>query len=141
MKPNNLLIAPDGTLKIADFGLAREYADQDSKMTCQVVTLFVDHHTLLNMPSVDPFFSSSPRWYRPPELLFGARQYSTGVDMWATGCIFAELMLRVPYMAGENDIEQLNIIFRALGSPTESEWPVRPSFFRSMVRQEPFCSL
>ncbi|KAK4705978.1 cyclin-dependent kinase 7, partial [Phenoliferia sp. Uapishka_3] len=101
MKPNNLLIAADGTLKIADFGLAREYADQGAKMTCQVVT----------------------RWYRPPELLFGARSYSTGVDNWAAGCIFAELMLRVPYMAGESDFEQLNTIFRALGTPTESDWP------------------
>ncbi|KAL8279956.1 hypothetical protein RQP46_007537 [Phenoliferia psychrophenolica] len=101
MKPNNLLIAADGTLKIADFGLAREYADQGAKMTCQVVT----------------------RWYRPPELLFGARAYSTGVDNWAAGCIFAELMLRVPYMAGESDFEQLNTIFRALGTPSENDWP------------------
>ncbi|ORY70635.1 kinase-like domain-containing protein, partial [Leucosporidium creatinivorum] len=101
MKPNNLLIARDGTLKIADFGLAREYADEGAKMTCQVVT----------------------RWYRPPELLFGARSYSTGVDNWAAGCIFAELMLRVPYMAGESDFEQLNTIFSALGTPTETEWP------------------
>ena len=85
MKPNNLLISSNGVLKIADFGLAREYADEStSKMTCQVVT----------------------RWYRPPELLLGARSYSTGVDLWATGCIFAELMLRVPFMAGESDMEQ-----------------------------------
>jgi len=103
MKPNNLLIAADGTLKIADFGLAREYADDPScRMTCQVVT----------------------RWYRPPELLMGARSYSTGVDNWAAGCIFAELMLRVPYMAGESDMDQLRIIFQALGTPTEADWPV-----------------
>ncbi|GAA5823668.1 hypothetical protein JCM10212_007091 [Sporobolomyces blumeae] len=101
MKPNNLLISADGTLKIADFGLAREYADEGAKMTCQVVT----------------------RWYRPPELLLGARSYSTGVDTWAAGCIFAELMLRVPFMAGESDMEQLNTIFTALGTPIEAEWP------------------
>jgi len=101
LKPNNLLIAVDGTLKLADFGLAREFADEGLKMTCQVVT----------------------RWYRSPELLMGARAYSTGVDMWATGCIFAELMLRVPFMAGENDLEQLSTIFRALGTPTEEDWP------------------
>jgi len=101
MKPNNLLIASDGTLKIADFGLAREFADPGTRMTCQVVT----------------------RWYRPPELLYGARAYSTGVDIWAVGCIFAELMLRTPYLAGENDFDQLNTIFRALGTPTEQEWP------------------
>ncbi|GAA5850646.1 hypothetical protein JCM9279_006373 [Rhodotorula babjevae] len=101
MKPNNLLISADGVLKLADFGLAREYADEAAKMTCQVVT----------------------RWYRCPELLLGARSYSTGVDMWATGCIFAELMLRVPFIAAESDMEQLNLIFTALGTPTEQEWP------------------
>ncbi|EGG12024.1 uncharacterized protein MELLADRAFT_32688 [Melampsora larici-populina 98AG31] len=101
MKPNNLLIASDGTLKIADFGLAREYADPGTRMTCQVVT----------------------RWYRPPELLYGARAYSAGVDIWAAGCIFAELMLRTPYLVGESDFDQLNTIFKALGTPTEQEWP------------------
>ncbi|BGP41158.1 TFIIH complex serine/threonine-protein kinase subunit kin28 [Rhodotorula kratochvilovae] len=101
MKPNNLLISADGVLKLADFGLAREYADEAAKMTCQVVT----------------------RWYRCPELLLGARSYSTGVDMWAAGCIFAELMLRVPFMAAESDMEQLNMIFTALGTPTEQDWP------------------
>lgn len=47
--------------------------------------------------------------------------------MWATGCIFAELMLRVPFIAAESDMEQLNLIFTALGTPTEQEWPVRRS--------------
>ena len=45
--------------------------------------------------------------------------------MWAAGCIFAELMLRVPFMAAESDMEQLNMIFTALGTPTEQDWPVR----------------
>lgn len=68
------------------------------------------------------------RWYRPPELLLGAQSHSTGVDIWATGCIFAELMLRVAFMQGNNDIDQLNQIFKVLGTPTEAEWPVRPLF-------------
>ncbi|KIY73317.1 CMGC/CDK/CDK7 protein kinase [Cylindrobasidium torrendii FP15055 ss-10] len=101
LKPNNLLIAGDGRLKIADFGLAREFADPGAKMTCQVITL----------------------WYRPPELLFGARYYSSAVDIWSVGCIFAELMLRTPYLTGESDMDQLQTIFRALGSPTEQDWP------------------
>lgn len=101
LKPNNLLIAADGQLKIADFGLARDFADPGYKMTCQVIT----------------------RWYRPPELLFGCRYYSTAVDMWSVGCIFAELMLRTPYLPGESDMDQLKTIFRALGTPTEEEWP------------------
>ncbi|PWN41069.1 Pkinase-domain-containing protein [Ceraceosorus guamensis] len=100
LKPNNLLIAPSGELKIADFGLARGFGEPGQKMSNQVVT----------------------RWYRCPELLLGARHYSTAVDMWSVGCIFAELHLRVPYMAGESDLEQLSIILRALGTPTEKEW-------------------
>lgn len=63
-------------------------------------------------------------WYRCPELLLGARSYSTGVDVWAAGCIFAELMLRVPFMAAESDMDQLDVIFSALGTPTEQDWPV-----------------
>ncbi|CAL1714766.1 unnamed protein product [Somion occarium] len=101
LKPNNLLIAADGQLKLADFGLARDFADPGYKMTCQVIT----------------------RWYRPPELLFGCRYYSTAVDIWSVGCIFAELMLRTPYLPGESDMDQLKTIFRALGTPTEEDWP------------------
>ncbi|KAN0065328.1 TFIIH complex serine/threonine-protein kinase subunit kin28 [Thecaphora frezii] len=101
LKPNNLLISPEGELKIADFGLAREFGDPGARMTSQVITL----------------------WYRPPELLLGARAYSAAVDMWSVGCIFAELMLRTPYLPGESDLEQLTTIFRALGTPTDKDWP------------------
>lgn len=73
MKPNNLLIDRNGVLKIGDFGLAKFFGSPNRVYTHQVVT----------------------RWYRPPELLFGARNYGVGVDMWATGCIMAELLLRV----------------------------------------------
>jgi cyclin-dependent kinase 7 len=71
-------------------------------MTCQVIT----------------------RWYRPPELLYGSRYYGTAVDIWSVGCIFAELMLRIPYLPGESDMDQIKTIFRALGTPTEDDWPV-----------------
>lgn len=101
LKPNNLLIAADGQLKLADFGLARDFGDYSKPMTSQVVT----------------------RWYRSPELLLGGQHYGYGVDIWAIGCIFAELMLRTPYLAGDNDLGQLQTIFRALGTPTEDDWP------------------
>jgi cyclin-dependent kinase 7 len=104
-----LLLSTSGVLKIADFGLgillimiARMYGDPDSKMTSQVVT----------------------RWYRAPELLLGAKLYGDRVDVWAVGCIFAELMLRTPYFAGDTDLGQLDTMFRALGTPTEQDWPV-----------------
>lgn len=61
-------------------------------LTRRVVScLFVLRFVKLNSVFIDPF----PRWYRSPELLFGARMYGVGVDMWAVGCILAELLLRV----------------------------------------------
>ena len=77
------------------------------------------------------------RWYRPPELLFGAQSYSSGVDIWAVGCIFAEIILRTPlfpglkifyfmlcnFFSGESDMEQLGKIFNVLGTPNSTNWP------------------
>ncbi|KAL1117596.1 hypothetical protein AAG570_003911 [Ranatra chinensis] len=101
LKPNNLLINSLGVLKIGDFGLAKYYGSPNRIYTHQVVT----------------------RWYRSPELLFGARMYCTGVDMWAVGCILAELLLRVPFLPGESDLDQLTRIFHTLGTPNEQTWP------------------
>ena len=100
LKPNNLLVNSDGVLKIGDFGLAKFYGSPNRIYTHMVVT----------------------RWYRAPELLFGARIYGTGVDVWAVGCILAELLLRVPFVAGETDLDQLAKIFQAMGTPTEETW-------------------
>lgn len=96
------MISSKGELKLADFGLAKLFGSPDRRYTPQCVT----------------------RWYRAPELLFGSEQYGPSVDIWAVGCIFAELMLRTPYFPGENDIDQLGKIFAALGTPTEEQWPV-----------------
>ncbi|KAK2788924.1 TFIIH complex serine/threonine-protein kinase subunit kin28 [Onygenales sp. PD_12] len=101
IKPNNLLIASDGEVKLADFGLARSFADPYLNMTHQVIT----------------------RWYRPLELLYGARQYSGAVDIWSTGMVFAELLLRVPFAAGNTDMDQITKIIGAFGTPTEENWP------------------
>ena len=101
IKPNNLLIAADGEVKLADFGLARSFADPYRPMTSQVIT----------------------RWYRPPELLFGARYYSGAVDVWSMGTVFAERILRVPFLPGNTDLHQLELICNAIGTPTEENWP------------------
>lgn len=103
IKPNNLLIAANGEIKLADFGLARSFADPYRPMTSRVITI----------------------WYRPPELLFGARHYSGAVDIWSVGLVFAELVLRTPYIAGNSDkeVEQVALICKAVGTPTEDNWP------------------
>jgi serine/threonine protein kinase len=63
------------------------------------------------------------RWYRAPELLYGATSYGTGVDIWAMGCIFAEMMLGEPIFPGCSDIDQLSRIVKVLGNPNEECWP------------------
>ena len=49
--------------------------------------------------------------------------YGTGIDIWAVGCILAELLLRTPFFPGESDLDQLTKIFQAMGTPTEETWP------------------
>ena len=56
--------------------------------------------------------------------MFGARSYGTGVDMWAVGCILAEMLVRCPYFPGDSDLDQLTRIFTALGTPTDENWKV-----------------
>ncbi|KAJ2977550.1 hypothetical protein NUW58_g7778 [Xylaria curta] len=101
IKPNNLLIAADGEVKLADFGLARYFADPYRPMTSNVIT----------------------RWYRPPELLFGAQHYSGAVDIWSVGLVLAELVIRTPYIPGNTEIHQIELICQAVGTPTEDNWP------------------
>ncbi|KAJ9516345.1 hypothetical protein QJQ45_001041 [Haematococcus lacustris] len=162
VKPNNCLLAPDGTLKLADFGLARTLASPQRDVT---------------RPYTNQVFA---RWYRAPELFFGASSYGFAIDIWAAGCILAagmrpagsslvdwvvevacvalggalggllpavkepeqpqgrsELLLRRPWLPGTSDIDQLGKIFKALGTPTEECWPGRPSYleFQKVVPQ------
>ncbi|ESW19113.1 hypothetical protein PHAVU_006G097500 [Phaseolus vulgaris] len=101
IKGSNLLIDNEGTLKIADFGLASIF-DPNHKhpMTSRVVTL----------------------WYRPPELLLGATDYSVGVDLWSAGCILGELLAGKPIMPGRTEVEQLHKIYKLCGSPSDEYW-------------------
>jgi cell division cycle 2-like protein len=62
-------------------------------------------------------------WYRAPELLLGQRLYSTGVDVWSLGCIMGELLCKDPLFQGKTEIDQIDRIFRVLGTPNEKIWP------------------
>ncbi len=102
LKPQNLLIdRARGGLKLADFGLARAFGLPVRAYTHEVVTL----------------------WYRAPEILLGAQHYSTPVDVWSIGCIFAELVTGRPLFPGDSEIDELFRIFRVLGTPDDAAWP------------------
>ncbi|KAJ2295974.1 serine/threonine protein kinase, CMGC, CDC2/CDK sub, partial [Coemansia sp. RSA 2706] len=102
MKASNLLINNEGRLFIADFGLARAFnPDEKKDMTKCVVT----------------------RWYRPPELLLGERKYTTAIDMWGIGCIFAEMLVGKPVFQGSTDLNQIDQVMRICGSPNDALWP------------------
>ncbi|XP_021239598.1 cyclin-dependent kinase B1-1-like, partial [Numida meleagris] len=125
LKPANLLIDGAGRLKLADFGLAR----------------------VLAAPRGRPYSHQvATRWYRAPELLYGARHYDEGVDLWAVGCIFGELLNLSPLFPGENDIEQLCCVLRALGTPSPRAWPVSGGHWEHwgrwvLVHTAPYWSL
>jgi len=102
LKPQNLLINKNGELKLADFGLARAFGIPVKCYLAEVVTL----------------------WYRPPDVLFGAKLYTTSIDMWSSGCIFAELANGGrPLFPGSDVDDQLKRIFKLLGTPTDDTWP------------------
>jgi cell division cycle 2-like protein len=101
LKASNLLLSHKGILKVGDFGLAREYGSPLKHYTSIVVTL----------------------WYRSPELLLGIKEYSTFIDVWSVGCIFGELLLMEPLFPGKSEVDELNRIFKLLGTPSERVWP------------------
>ncbi|GMY12585.1 cyclin-dependent kinase E-1 [Fagus crenata] len=115
LKPSNILVMGDadeqGVVKIADFGLARIYQAPLKPLSDNGVVVTI--------------------WYRAPELLLGAKHYTSAVDMWAVGCIFAELLTLKPLFQGAEvkappnpfQLDQLDKIFKVLGHPTLEKWP------------------
>ena len=103
LKPQNVLIDKNGVIKLADFGLARDF-------DIRVYTLGVER----------------THWYHAPELLLGETSFSCGaIDIWSIGCIFSEITTRLPLFQGHSDseIDQLFKIFSILSTPTEQTWP------------------
>lgn len=119
LKPQNLLINKRGELKLGDFGLARAYGIPVRSYSHEVVTL----------------------WYRAPDVLMGSRQYSTSIDIWSVGCIFAEMATGRPLFPGTSVRDQLLRIFKLLGTPTEESWPgVSALPDGSVLPKMPYCS-
>ncbi|EUB62254.1 Cell division protein kinase [Echinococcus granulosus] len=102
LKPQNILVSANGELKLADFGLARAKSVPSHTYSHEVVTL----------------------WYRPPDVLLGSTNYTASLDMWGVGCIFLEMLSGDATFPGVADaVDQLDKIFRYMGTPTEETWP------------------
>lgn len=99
IKPQNVLIDPKShILKLIDFGSAKKF--------------------VIGEPNVSYICS---RYYRAPELIFGASEYTTMIDVWSTGCVIGELMLGQPLFPGENGADQLVEIIKILGTPNKEQ--------------------
>jgi cell division cycle 2-like protein len=102
LKTSNILLNNRGQLKLADFGMSRiAPPSKEAPLTTLVVTL----------------------WYRAPELLLGTPDYNWTIDIWSLGCIFGELLQRDPLLSGKTEVDQLSLIFKLCGLPTEKSWP------------------
>lgn len=118
MKPRNILLNSDCDLKICDLGLARICTNNhmNTEMTDYVAT----------------------RWYRSPELLLKLRNYSFAMDVWAVGCILGEMLLRKPLVPGSSSLDQIRLILKLVGKPSEDLVNRIPdAYCREMVRNRP----
>jgi cyclin-dependent kinase 8/11 len=115
LKPANIMITSGGEVKIGDLGLARLF-----------------YKPLQSLYNGDKVVVTI--WYRAPELLLGSRHYTPAVDLWAVGCIFAELLSLRPIFKGEEakmdskktvpfQRNQMQKIIDILGMPTKEKWP------------------
>ncbi|KAG9509395.1 Serine/threonine-protein kinase NLK [Fragariocoptes setiger] len=117
IKPGNLLVNSNCSLKICDFGLARvEEPDRSRNMTLEVVT----------------------QYYRAPELLMGAKHYTSAIDMWSVGCIFAELLGRRILFQAQTPVQQLDLIVDLLGTPNNEDMKYACQGAKNHIRRSAF---
>ncbi|XP_071484636.1 cyclin-dependent kinase-like 1 [Diadema antillarum] len=117
VKPENILITKDGRIKLCDFGFARILTGPDDEYTDYVAT----------------------RWYRAPELLVGDMVYGPPVDVWAIGCVTAELIAGEALWPGRSDVDQLYLIKQTLGDLIDRHLKIFSTnhFFKGMSIPEP----
>jgi len=106
LKPANILISKDAVVKLADFGLARAKTKSNMTNENKIVT----------------------RYYRAPELLLRGNSYDDSIDMWSVGCIFGEMLKRLPIFSASRDIDQLQVIEDTCGSFDQVIWPDSKNF-------------
>lgn len=114
VKPENVLVSPNGIVKLCDFGFARYITGSNESCTDYVAT----------------------RWYRAPELLIGDTKYGRAIDVWAVGCLYAEMMTGQPLFPGESDVDQLYRITKVLGELATSGVNVdrcRSNFYIALI--------
>eukprot|EP00043_Microstomoeca_roanoka_P014475 m.143551 g.143551 ORF g.143551 m.143551 type:complete len:425 (-) comp16020_c1_seq3:326-1600(-) len=116
VKPENILISKDSVVKLCDFGFARTLGGPGAIYTEYVAT----------------------RWYRAPELLVGDTQYGSKVDVWALGCVFAEMLTGNPLWPGKSDIDQLYHIIQTFGklSPRHVQVFAKNEYFKGLKLPE-----
>ena len=113
LKPGNLLVNANCDLIICDFGLARGY--EPVELTDYVIT----------------------RWYRPPELLLLSTRYTSAVDIWSMGLIFAELLNRKTLLPGRDYINQLNLVTDMLGTPSAEDMAMMSEEAKRYIASQP----
>jgi serine/threonine protein kinase len=122
LKPSNILVNKNCDLKICDFGLARGFGnhEDDPTLTDYVVT----------------------RWYRAPEVVLLASEYTKSIDVWSVGCILCELIGRKPIFTGKDHLDQIKKIISVIGTPTEEdlEWLPARSPARNFIKKVPPCT-
>jgi len=128
VKPGNVLVAADGTLKLADFGLARVMPRDDTRVDepSEVVTASEAEAQSPSRKNADGTMTGAvqTRWYRAPEILFGATTYGAAVDVWSVGAILGELLSPDgPILQGETDVDQLAKTLGMFGTPGDALWP------------------
>lgn len=115
LKPANIMITKDGVVKIGDLGLARQFYNP-------IQPLYTGDKVVVTI------------WYRAPELLLGSKHYGPAIDLWAIGCIFAELLVLRPLFKGDEvkidnkktvpfQRQQMTKIIEILGTPSVETWP------------------
>lgn len=122
LKPSNILVNKNCDLKICDFGLARGFGndEEDPTLTDYVVT----------------------RWYRAPEVVLLASEYTKSIDVWSVGCILCELIGRRPIFTGKDHLDQIRKIFQVIGTPGEEDlnWLPAKSPARAFIKKAAPCT-